>query len=143
VAPSFEHPPASAARPGAPRPSHLLRILVVDDNEDGREMLGYLLNMDGHTVELAVDGPSGLAAALSFRPEVAILDIGMPGMDGYTVAETLRRGPLASSVVLVALSGMGQGEDKIRATEAGFDCHFTKPVDIQSLRAFLASVKPR
>lgn len=116
-----------------------LRILVADDNDDGREMLVYLLAAEGHTVAQASDGQSAVDTAATFHPDVVILDIGMPGMNGYTVAQTLRARDDMSSVVLVALSGLGQQEDKARAAQAGFDRHFTKPVDVNSLRAFLAA----
>jgi CheY-like chemotaxis protein len=116
-----------------------LRILVADDNEDGREMLEYLLTADGHIVAKAADGRDALETAATFCPDVAILDIGMPGLNGYGVAQSLRNTSQTSSLVLVALSGLGQPEDKARATSAGFDRHFTKPVDINSLRAFLAA----
>ena len=116
-----------------------LRILVADDNEDGREMLVYLLTAEGHTVEQAVDGRAAVNIAATFRPDVVILDIGMPVMNGYAAAQTLRQQAEMSSVVLVALSGLGQQEDKARAAEAGFDRHFTKPVDVNALRAFLAA----
>jgi CheY-like chemotaxis protein len=116
-----------------------LRILVADDNEDGREMLEYLLTADGHTVAKAADGREAVETAATFRPDVAILDIGMPGLNGYSVAQALRETSPTSSLVLVALSGLGQREDKARARSAGFDRHFTKPVDINSLRAFLAA----
>ena len=99
----------------------------------------YLLSAEGHTVAQARDGPTALETATSFQPEIAILDIGMPGMNGYAVAENLRKRSRGSSLVLVALSGLGQQEDKARAAEAGFDRHFTKPVDVNALRAFLAS----
>jgi two-component system, chemotaxis family, CheB/CheR fusion protein len=124
---------AVAAAP-APRP---LRILVADDNDDGREMLVYLLTAEGHAVAEASDGQMALETAAAFQPDVAILDVGMPRMNGYTVAERLRDGPQASSITLVALSGLGQQEDKARAFQAGFDRHFTKPVDLNELRAFL------
>ncbi len=84
---------------------------------------------------------SNLAA--SFQPDVVILDIGMPGMNGYTVAQRLRQDPATASAALVALSGLGQQEDKARAAEAGFDRHFTKPVDVNALRAFLAGLERR
>lgn len=116
-----------------------LRILVADDNDDGREMLVYLLTAEGHTVAAAPDGPQALETALAFQPDVVILDIGMPGMNGYTVARTLRERADTSALVLVALSGLGQQEDKVRAAEAGFDRHFTKPLDVNALRAFLAT----
>jgi CheY-like chemotaxis protein len=105
-------------------------------------MLGYLLAAEGHTVAQAVDGPSAVATAADFKPDVAILDIGMPGMNGYSVAEALRNGSGGSSVVLVALSGLGQREDKERAGDAGFTRHFTKPVDLHALRGFLAGIVP-
>jgi CheY-like chemotaxis protein len=117
-----------------------LRILVADDNEDGREMMRYFLESEGHTVATAGDGPSALAAVEEFRPEVAILDIGMPGLNGYKVAEQIRHSDPPQSLTLIALSGLGQEEDKRRATEAGFDVHFTKPVDIPALNKLLASV---
>ena len=117
-----------------------LRILVADDNEDGREMMQYFLESEGHTVAMASDGPSALAAVEKFRPEVAILDIGMPGLNGYKVAEQIRHANRHQSLTLVALSGLGQEEDKRQATEAGFDVHFTKPVDIPALNRLLASV---
>jgi two-component system CheB/CheR fusion protein len=102
-------------------------------------MLVYLLTAEGHTVAQAPDGGAAVETAGTFRPDVVILDIGMPGMNGYTVAETLRNRPETSSVVLVALSGLGQQEDKARAAQAGFDRHFTKPVDVNALRTFLAA----
>ena len=106
-------------------------------------MLGVLLTAEGHSVAQAIDGPSAVAAATEFQPDVAILDIGMPGMNGYTVAETLRNDAATSSVVLVALSGLGQQEDKDRAVQAGFHRHFTKPVDVGSLKSFLATIEPQ
>jgi two-component system, chemotaxis family, CheB/CheR fusion protein len=129
---------AAFVRPNTPivRP---LRILVADDNDDGREMLVYLLTADGHTVTHATNGRAAVETAAEFHPDVAILDIGMPGMNGYDVAQMLRKPPDASPVVLVALSGLGQQEDKARAAAAGFDRHFTKPVDVNLLRAFLAA----
>ena len=117
-----------------------LRILVADDNEDAREMMRYFLESEGHTVATAGDGPSALAAVEEFRPEVAVLDIGMPGLNGYKVAEQIRHANRHQSLTLVALSGLGQAEDKRRATEAGFDVHFTKPIDIPALTKLLASI---
>ena len=116
-----------------------LRILVADDNDDGREMLAYLLTAEGHAVAQASDGPTAVETAESFQPDIAILDIGMPGMNGYMVARALREKPEGASLVLVALSGLGQQEDKARAADAGFDRHFTKPVDVNALRAYLAA----
>jgi len=113
-----------------------LRILVADDYADGREMLAFVLERQGHVVAMAEDGPGALLVAKEFQPDVAILDIGMPGVSGYDVAEELRR-QRGSTLVIVALSGMGEAAHKARAAQAGFDRHFTKPVDIGALTAFL------
>jgi two-component system CheB/CheR fusion protein len=131
---------AAAARPpaAAPRPSRRLRILVADDNQDGREMLKYLLEHEGHEVEIAADGPEAVEAAARFDPEVAILDIGMPGLSGYDVASRLRSRPAGHRPLLLALSGLGQAEDKARSAEAGFEHHFTKPVDLLALLGIIA-----
>jgi CheY-like chemotaxis protein len=119
------------------RPPRGLRILVADDNEDGREMLTYLLTHEGHAVRTVEDGLRAVDAVADFDPDVAVLDIGMPGLSGYEVARRLR-GNGTGRPVLVALSGLGQVEDKIRAVEAGFDHHFTKPVDVNALLAIVA-----
>lgn len=116
------------------------RILVADDHADGREALTLLLEHEGYIVASAVDGPSAIDLTESFRPNVAILDIGMPGLNGYEVAGRLRRSGAHPALVLIALSGWGQEQDKIRAAEAGFDHHFTKPVDLNQLLAMLAAV---
>jgi DNA-binding response OmpR family regulator len=117
-----------------------LRILVADDYPDGREMLAFFLERQGHTVATASDGADALAVASTFGPDVAILDIGMPGVSGHTVARELRK-QRGSALTLVALSGLGEPADKARAAEAGFDCHFTKPVDITELSKFLEEIK--
>ena len=117
-----------------------LRILVADDYADGREMLAFFLERQGHTIATAVDGPDALAVASEFQPDVAILDIGMPGLSGYAVAEQIRK-ERGTSVSLVALSGLGEAADKARATAAGFDRHFTKPMDIRVLSTYLASLR--
>ena len=117
-----------------------LRILVADDYADGREMLAFFLERQGHTVATAVDGADALAVASTFKPNVAILDIGMPGVSGHGVARELRS-QLGDAVTLVALSGLGEAADKARAADAGFDYHFTKPVDIAALSKFLGDVK--
>jgi CheY-like chemotaxis protein len=118
-----------------------LRILVADDYADGRDMLAFILERAGYIVATAEDGPSALALAAEFQPDVAILDIDMPGLSGYDVAEELRR-QRGATLILVALSGMGEAAHKARAAQAGFDRHFTKPVDIQLLSAFLTDRTP-
>lgn len=117
-----------------------LRVLVAEDNEDGRDMMQLLLESEGHTVVTAPDGPGAVAAAEAFRPEVAILDIGLPGLNGYKVAMAIRQSPAGAEMVLIAVSGLGQDEDKRRAFESGFDLHFTKPVDITRLSELLVAV---
>ncbi|HEX6903217.1 MAG TPA: ATP-binding protein [Thermoanaerobaculia bacterium] len=127
------------ARPEAPVPSPArpLRILVVDDNEDTAEMMSLLLELEGHDVQVAHSGPSALEAAAARRPDVIVLDIGLPGLDGYQVAQRLRQDPAFKDVILIAASGYGQEADRRRSWEAGFDHHLVKPVDPGELRRLL------
>jgi signal transduction histidine kinase len=114
------------------------RILVVDDNVDNAESLALLLQLSGHQVRTAHNGPGALAAASAFRPEVVLLDIGLPGMDGYEVARCLRTEAGGEKLLLVAQTGYGQEDDQRRSRQAGFDAHLVKPVDPDTLRALLA-----
>ena len=114
-----------------------LRVMVVDDNVDAAESLCTLLRMLGHATAVAYDGPSGLATAAAFRPRVAILDIGLPGMSGHELARRLRADPAAPEL-LVAISGYGRDKDRSDSHEAGFDHHLTKPVELAVLQAVLA-----
>ena len=116
-----------------------LRLVVVDDNVDAAESLADLLRLLDHEVRVAHDGLSGLAAARAFRPDVVLLDIGLPGMDGYEVARQLSAEP-ESAMVLVAVSGYGRDEDRKLAAEAGIAHHFVKPIQFNSLQALLDSV---
>jgi PAS domain S-box-containing protein len=116
------------------------RILVVDDNQDAADSLGLLLRLAGQDVRTAYDGPSALDQVQAFRPALVFLDIGMPGMDGYEVARRLRQQSDLKDVVLVALTGWGQEEDRRRSREAGFDRHLVKPVEPSALEALLADV---
>jgi signal transduction histidine kinase len=120
-----------------PLPAHP-KILVVDDNEAAARGLGSLLEHSGHEVKLAYDGPSALLMVKEFLPQVVLLDIGLPGMDGYEVAKKLREDP-DSSLILIALSGYGQEEDKKRAKQSGFNHHLTKPVGIHEVQRVLTS----
>lgn len=113
-----------------------LRVLVVDDNVDAAESLCALLGMLGHETAVAFDGPSGLALAQRFRPHAAVLDLGMPGLNGLDLARRLRAGPDAPRL-LVAVSGYGQPEDRLRTRDAGFDHHLIKPVELAVLQALL------
>lgn len=115
------------------------RVLVVDDNVDAAESLALMLEVFGHEARPAFDGPEALAVARGFRPEVVFLDIGLPGMDGYEVARRFRAEPELAGAVLVALTGWGSAEDKLRSERAGFDHHLTKPADAEDLKRVLAS----
>ncbi|MES1244278.1 MAG: ATP-binding protein [Acidobacteriota bacterium] len=116
------------------------RVLIVDDNRDAAESLALLLQFSGYDVQTVHDGLSALRAIDDYRPAVALLDIGMPGMDGYEVARRVREKPELQDIVLVALTGWGQEEDRRRSTQAGFDRHLVKPVDPEVLQGLLASV---
>jgi PAS domain S-box-containing protein len=118
--------------------AHRLRILVVDDNQDAAETLVTFLKLEGHSVGVAYGGLAALNAFESTMPEVVVLDIGMPEIDGYEVARRVRQLPSGQPVKLVALTGWGQAEDKARALEAGFDKHLTKPVDLDRLADILS-----
>jgi PAS domain S-box-containing protein len=129
---------APAAEP-APAVFESRRILVVDDNADAALTLAQLLGIMGHEVRTAHDGASAIALAESFRPQIIFLDIGMPRMDGYEVCRRIRALEQQAATLLVALTGWGQADDKRKAQEAGFDHHFTKPVDPAQLEALVGS----
>ena len=112
-------------------------MLIVEDHEDARDSLRLMLELAGHEVETADDGPGGLSTLLASRPDVALIDIGLPGLDGYDIARRAR--PLVPQTFLVALTGYGQAEDQQKAREAGFDVHITKPVDLDELLEVMAA----
>ncbi len=130
--PAETAPGQAAAPPGR-------RILVVDDNQDTAQTLALLLQLQGHETRAAYDGAAALETARGFRPDVVLLDLGLPRMDGYEVARRLRSQPGAAPLFLVALTGWGQAEDRRRTREAGFDCHLVKPVDAAELQNLLAA----
>ena len=115
-------------------------MLVVDDNRDAVETLAMLLGLWGHDVRLAADGPSAVEAAASHRPDVVLLDISLPGMNGYEVAAKLRANPELRDTVLVAMTGYGQAEDKKETRAAGFTLHLVKPVEPDRLQKLLADL---
>ncbi len=115
------------------------RILLVEDNADSAEMLALLLEGEGHEVVVAHDGPTALDLAGNYRPDLVLLDLGLPGMDGYTVAERLLQTPGFGKTPLVAITGYGQDEDVERSAQCGFACHLVKPVDTHSLLRLLAT----
>jgi len=116
---------------------HARKLLLVDDNVDAVHSLALLLGQLGHEVRTAYDGATGLDVARQFQPEVVILDIGLPGMDGYEVARRIRADMALEHVKLVALTGYGQREDRGRALAAGFDHHLIKPTDLATLQGVL------
>jgi PAS domain S-box-containing protein len=124
-------------------PSPALRVLVVDDNRDAADSLRIFLELLSADVTVAYDGESALEAIRLCRPSIVVLDLGMPGLDGYTVAERVRADPLLRHVTLIALTGWGQEENRRRTREAGFDHHLVKPVDLDRLQALLVSSEQR
>jgi CheY-like chemotaxis protein len=116
------------------------RILVADDNADSAETCAMLLQMWGHDVRVAHDGQEALAVAGDFRPEIALVDIGMPRMNGYEVAEAVRKTDWGKEIVLVAVTGWGHDEDKEKAAASGFDRHLAKPVDPQHLQPLIEEI---
>jgi PAS domain S-box-containing protein len=127
-------PPQVASTPSSPQ-----RVLVVDDNIDAADSLRLVLDLQGHETEVAYDPPSALMAVERFAPDCVLLDIGLPGIDGYETARRIRSLPAGGRARLIAVTGWGQQEDKQRAWAAGFDAHLTKPVDSVAVAALLAT----
>jgi CheY-like chemotaxis protein len=111
-----------------------LRVLLVDDNEDSRQMCSLMLQTYGHEVYQAADGPEAIETFRRTRPHAAVIDIGLPGMDGYDVARQVRAEPSGRDVVLIALTGYGFSEDRAKSRAAGFDSHLVKPVVPEELK---------
>ena len=128
----------STKAPAPERSSPTRRVLVAEDNADAAEMMRVMLGLNGHDVRVAADGAEAVAVAKTFRPHIAFIDIGMPRLDGYEVADRIRRmdGP---PIVLVALTGWGQDEDKRRSRDAGFDHHLTKPPEPDVVQRLIAA----
>jgi len=120
-----------------------MKLLVVDDNRDSADSLALMLQMSGHETLTAYDGEEAVASAQSFRPEAVLLDIGMPKMNGYDAARAIRGQPWGQDVLLFALTGWGQEEDRRRSREAGFDAHLVKPVEITQLMQLLETLPRR
>ena len=115
------------------------RVLVVDDNEDAAESLAALLRLFGHEVDVALDGEQALALAPEVKPDLVLLDLGMPRMDGHEVARRMRAAPWGARMKIIALSGFGDGDDRARSLEAGCNDHLVKPVSPVDLEQALAS----
>jgi CheY-like chemotaxis protein len=137
-APQGSGPPRPAPERTAV-PEVARRVLVADDNRDGADIMALLLQQYGYDVSVAHSGPEALTAAAQKKPEVAILDIGMPGMSGYEVAQRIRAEAWGKHMLLIALTGWGQEEDKRKAFKAGFDHHLIKPIDPDALEALMSS----
>ena len=132
-------PPTEIAKPTGPA----LRVLVVDDNVDAANVLKMLVEEAGHLVRMAHTGPTALAAALDYRPDVMLLDIGLPELDGFEVAKRIRQEPLLHDIVLVAMTGYGQAAGRQRMQEAGFDHYLVKPADFEKVQQILTSVSEK
>lgn len=133
-------PTAAAIKTSTPE---ILRILVVDDNQDVAESTALLLETNGYQVLIANDGLAALEKVRVEHPDVAIIDIGLPGMDGYAVAKALRNNPQLQPILLIAFSGYGQHEDKKKSLTAGFDAHLIKPLAIEELWKLLHAFSSR
>ncbi|MBA3272499.1 MAG: PAS domain-containing protein [Chthoniobacterales bacterium] len=136
-----EHPPIESETSGSTK--KLRRLLVVDDHVDTAQSLARLLRLRGNEVEIVHDGDAAITAAKAFQPEVILLDLGLPGMDGYEVAEQLRRDSEFSRPMIIAISGYGQEEDRRRSREAGIDHHLVKPVSFAQLDGMLRHTRER
>ncbi len=119
------------------------RVLIVDDNEDAANSLALILQLGGHQTASVYSAADALQRATAFRPDVVLLDIGLPGMDGYEVARKMRELPGLRAIRLVAVTGYGRSDDRTRARDAGFDDHLTKPVEYAVLERTLAGLRAR
>jgi len=128
---------AASAQPAAPRPAGSLRVLVVDDNGDSADSLAMLLSLSGHETHVARSGPEALTSADALRPDAVLLDLGLPGLNGFEVCRRLRAGEWAGEIPIIAITGWGQAEDRQRSKDAGFDGHLVKPVVLAELTALL------
>ena len=135
-------PPSPVTETGQPT-TRPLRVLVVDDNEDTVLSFSMLLKASGHDVRTAHDGPTAVQAALDYRPDVVLLDIGLPVLNGYEVAKRIRQHSVLKNVVLVALTGYGQDSDRQTSLQAGFNHHLVKPAPLEQLEQILATVSAK
>ena len=138
AAPAAVDPATTTPGANGSAPARGRRVLVVDDNEDAADSLAQLLELLGHEVRTAYDGEAGVEAAKAFRPDVVVMDIGMPKLNGYEAARRIRGHAWGAGMVLVAQTGWGQDDDRLKSTDAGFDFHLVKPVDPAALIALLA-----
>jgi CheY-like chemotaxis protein len=140
VIPTAAPEPPSPAKQAGERTGSALRVLVVDDNVPSADTMAMLMKELGHDVRTAYDGPKSLETAIAYRPDVVLLDIGLPGMNGYDVAKRIRQEPDLQDIVLIAVTGYGQASDRQHSQAAGFDHHLVKPADITQVEQILATV---
>jgi CheY-like chemotaxis protein/two-component sensor histidine kinase len=141
--PAEQEPAALAETDTAPAPApRRLRVLVIEDHRDAAESLRMLLELRGHDVRVAYSGPEGVKMAKEWRPDVALCDIGLPGLDGYGVAIELRSSPETAHTRLIAITGYGQAEARQRCLDVGFEAHLTKPAEPQALLDLLDGQRP-
>ena len=138
-APHTPPPPAVLKTARIPNPR---RLLIVEDHPDVAESLALILRCDDHEVRIAHDGPAALQVLNKFKPDVVLLDVGLPGMDGYQVARRMREEAPESNLTIIALSGYGQAEDHSQSMQAGCDAHLVKPVHPNVLRSMLGAETP-
>jgi CheY-like chemotaxis protein len=139
--------PTAERTPAVPQPAGTAgaggwRFLIADDNQDSADSMAILLRMSGHDVQVAYDGEEAVRIAELFAPQIALLDIGMPRLNGHEVAQALRGRPGGRDVILIAATGWGQEEDRRRSLETGFDAHLVKPVDHEALLRLVAELVP-
>jgi two-component system, chemotaxis family, CheB/CheR fusion protein len=130
----------SVRAPSTSLATHHQRVLIIEDNQDAADMLATYLRFAGHEVRIAHDGPSGLRLAFEMIPTVILCDIGLPGMNGYQVAQVVRAAPALAQCVLIAVTGYGEVSSRDRARQAGFTHHLTKPTDPSLLAELIGSV---
>ncbi len=135
-------PPPPEPTVTAPTTTTGCRILVVDDNRMSADSMAKLLELTGHEAHTAYDGLEAVAAAATFRPDVILLDIGLPKLNGYEAARKIREQPWGKNIVMVALTGWGQDEDRQKSKEAGFNGHLVKPVELTALMKLLEELHP-
>ena len=135
--PANAHSSQAPAAESSGNPGDKLRVLIVDDNEDAATTLGRLLTLLGREVRVVHDGPRAIAEVVRFEPRVILMDLGMPGMDGLETAKHIRARAAGDDIILIALTGWGQDQDRQRTEDAGFSAHLVKPVNIDQLESVL------
>lgn len=120
-----------------------LKILIIDDNEPSAKTLGWMMELIGHDARLAFDGSAGIEAAKEYKPDVVLLDIGLPIINGYEACSIMRKDAMFSNTIFIAQTGWGQEEHRQRSKEAGFDFHLVKPIQLEQLRELLEPISQK